>query len=415
MAAKSWLAFAQRDSCHHAEALHELGFVNWTMNRTNFNIGDIVYLFVSNERCVRFKTQVVAEGCKREDNAYWQKAPSRYLTYKLVLVEEYKGHDLDEAILMDYGFNGGRSIQHPLHNNPLLFKYIESVFTKKRYGYIIDEIIPQPTSRDHVRRIIPILIRWAKQGLTNMTYKNIIIELGMKVFSGIGKQLGYVDDVIKKFIEVTGEKDIPTLNALVKNQITGLPSTGFSYVYTTYDDMSDEEKHIFVDGLNKKAIEYPNWDWVLSSLELKPSTINTTASEQAIRSGKYYGSGGEGEAHKKLKEFICENPDIIGIKNVVTRDMEHILLSGDRLDVYFEQKDGSKIAIEIKPSTSPEADIMRGLFQCVKYKSILDAEDKLHGEKANNSVILVIGGELSSDNRNVRDTLGIKVIEGVKY
>ena len=91
--------------------------------------------------------------------------------------------------------------------------------------------------------------------------------------------------------------------------------------------------------------------------------------------------------------------------------MEHILLSGDRLDVYFELKDGSKVAVEIKPSTSPDADILRGLFQCVKYKSILDAEDKIHGEKAKNSVMLVMGGELSADNRIVRETLGVTVVE----
>ena len=91
--------------------------------------------------------------------------------------------------------------------------------------------------------------------------------------------------------------------------------------------------------------------------------------------------------------------------------MEHILLSGDRLDVYFELTDGSKIAVEIKPSTSTDADVLRGLFQCVKYKCVLDAEDKLHGEKHDNTSILVIGGELSPENKKVQDTFGINVIE----
>ena len=91
--------------------------------------------------------------------------------------------------------------------------------------------------------------------------------------------------------------------------------------------------------------------------------------------------------------------------------MEHILLSGDRLDVYFELNDGSKIAVEIKPSSSPDADVLRGLFQCVKYKAILDSEDKVHGKKATNSAILVIGGELSPENRKVQETLDIKIIE----
>ena len=77
--------------------------------------------------------------------------------------------------------------------------------------------------------------------------------------------------------------------------------------------------------------------------------------------------------------------------------------------------DGSKIAVDIKPSTSPDADVLRGLYQCVKYKSILDAEDKVHGEKANNSVILVLGGELSPENRTVRDTLDSNVYEKITY
>jgi hypothetical protein len=47
----------------------------------------------------------------------------------------------------------------------------------------------------------------------------------------------------------------------------------------------------------------------------------------------------------------------------------------------------------------------------VKYKAILDAEDKVHGNKANNSAILVIGGKLSPENRMVQETLGIIVQE----
>ena len=278
------------------------------------------------------------------------------------------------------------------------------------YTHLINELVPQPKSRELVKKIIPILIRWSKQGLTNKTYDDLTKELGYTRYSGIGFQLGYVDDVFKRFEELTGEK-IPTLNALVKSKSTGLPSPGFSYVYTSYEDMSESEKKIFVMGLNKEAIEFEQWDWVLSSLGLTPSIIDTTANENVIRSGKFFGSGGEGENHKKLKEYVYNHPESIGIKDIKQRDMEHILLSGDRLDVYFELVDGTKVAVEIKPSTSPDADVMRGLYQCVKYKAILDAEDKVHGNKANNSAILVIGGKLSPENRMVQETLGIIVQE----
>ena len=413
MGNKNWLVFANRDKCHHAEALYELGFVNWKARKSfKMSIGDVVYIYVSDERRVRFKTQVIAENCERKDDKYWQVPASHDPTYKLEYRDEYKGHELDDTILREHGFNGGGSILTPNYKNTELLDYIESVFSRKGYAYIIDEVVQQEKSRELVKKIIPILIRWAKQGLTNMTYQHLMNELGKPIFSGIGKQLEYVDDVFRRLREETDE-EIPTLNALVKSKSTGLPSPGFSYVYTSYDDMSDSEKKIFVLGLNKEAIEYQQWDWVLSALGLTPSVIATAANETAIRSGKFYGGGGEGPDHKKLKEHIYNYPEAIGIEDIKKRDLEHILLSGDRLDVYFELTDGSKVAVEIKPSISPDADVMRGLYQCVKYKAILDAEDKVHGNKANNSAILVIGGELSPENRKVRDTLGVKTLENM--
>lgn len=409
---KKWLVFANRNSCHHTEALHDLGFVNWKEGRCNMSIGDIVYMYVSDERRIRFKTQVIDEGCKREDGKYWQKPYTSDLTFKLALIDEYTGHELDDVILRKHGFKGGKSIERPMYNNPELFKYIDSVWGRKNYGNIIDKLVPQEKSRELVRKIIPILIRWAKQGQTSRTYDDLTKELGYDRFSGIGKQLGYIDDVFKQFGEMSGEK-IPTLNALVKSKSTGLPSTGFSYVYTSYDDMSESEKKIFVMGLNKEAIEYEHWDWVLVSLGLNPSVIDIETSVKALRSGKFYGIGGEGENHKKLKEYIYNHPEILDIKGIKVKKMEHILLSGDRLDVYFELNNNSKVAVEIKPSTSPDADVLRGIFQCVKYKAILDAEDIVFGEKAQNSAILVLGGKLSPENHKVLETLGIKVLQDI--
>ena len=68
---RTWLAFANRKRCRHTDAIHYLGFINWRMGRVRFSIGDIVYLFMSDERCVRFKMVVTAENCKREDQSFW--------------------------------------------------------------------------------------------------------------------------------------------------------------------------------------------------------------------------------------------------------------------------------------------------------------------------------------------------------
>ena len=136
--------------------------------------------------------------------------------------------------------------------------------------------------------------------------------------------------------------------------------------------------------------------------------------EEQIRSGQSFGYGGEGDSHKELKEYIFHNPNVIGIEDYTEKETEHILLSADRIDVWFKLADGSCVAVEVKSHKSTEADILRGIFQCVKYKSIMDAEDKVHRSEASNSIILVLGGTLSEHNKYYSDMLGVTVIDNVK-
>lgn len=41
---RTWLAFANRKRCRHADAIHTLGFISWRMGRARFAVGDVVYL-----------------------------------------------------------------------------------------------------------------------------------------------------------------------------------------------------------------------------------------------------------------------------------------------------------------------------------------------------------------------------------
>lgn len=125
---RTWLAFANRKRCKHADAIHNLGFLNWRMGRARFSIGDIVYLFMSDERCIRFKMVVTAENSKREDQAFWVETHPDDITYKLELMEEYDGTMLSEQDLCKYGFKGGRSLETPSCSNIELIGYIKSVF-----------------------------------------------------------------------------------------------------------------------------------------------------------------------------------------------------------------------------------------------------------------------------------------------
>lgn len=89
-------------------------------------------MFMSNTRNVRFKTQVVADNCKREDSEYWLEQAPTDITFRLKLVAEYSGDQLNESVLIKHGFKGGRSLQTPSYKNENLMDYIKSIFKSKR-------------------------------------------------------------------------------------------------------------------------------------------------------------------------------------------------------------------------------------------------------------------------------------------
>lgn len=125
---RTWIAFANRKRCRHADAINALGFISWRMGRARFAIGDIVYLFMSDERYVRFKMIVTDEDCDREDKEFWvEKAPDDK-TYKLKLLAESNSSRLTESNLLQHGFKGGQSLEIPNCNNMELINYIKSVF-----------------------------------------------------------------------------------------------------------------------------------------------------------------------------------------------------------------------------------------------------------------------------------------------
>jgi hypothetical protein len=250
---------------------------------------------------------------------------------------------------------------------------------KNDYSYILKQAVPTEKMRAIVSIMIPQMVRWAQNGETDKTYLDMIHVLNMSRWSGIGYALGFVEDVMQVLRKESGKHDIPSLNTLCNKTSTRLPSDGLSYVYKEYKLMSTAAKRIFVKGINQKAVEYEHWDWVLSALGLQPAT-GLTADEWKILSKPVHGSGGEGKEHKELKEYIKANPQKIGIHHVTHSETEHVLPSGDRLDVYFELKDGTRVAVEVKPSTAPEQDVARGIFQCVKYEATMKAIRQLENE-----------------------------------
>ena len=279
---------------------------------------------------------------------------------------------------------------------------------------LIDNVISTEATRQNVRLMIPVLIHWAKSGHNDHTYGDLIHAIGKSKFSGIGHALYAVQEVLNSLSKKAGNKNIPTLNSLCKNAKTMLPSEGFEFVSPKYNQLDEDGKRVFVEGLDSKACNYPHWEWVLDQLELKEATPFTVEQLEAIKKTcKNYG-GGEGEEHKVLKEYICKHPESLGYSDVVHAETEHILPSGDRLDVYVELSDGTHVAIEVKPSISPDQDITRGVFQCVKYYAVMEALRTIECKDYEIEIILVSSSILSSLNKSLAEELDIEYIENFK-
>ena len=267
------------------------------------------------------------------------------------------------------------------------------------------------TNKEWALKMIPILVRWA-QGAWDKPhyYSDLTAAVGHKT-NQIGNVMGIIQDIIDDLQKQSGKK-IPTLNGLVFSKSSDLPSDGFDYVINNYGKLSPESKKGEVRKLNLQAHRY-DWNWVLDSLGLKPAKIFSSDDLSKLKTSGH-GFGGEGKEHKSIKEYICSHPESIGLSKVVIAKTEYDLLSGDRLDVYFECKGNKHIAIEVKPSFSPEYDITRGIFQCVKYQAVMDAMRIADYGNYSNEVLLVMAGIMSEKNRLLANDLAIHYIEQFK-
>lgn len=270
------------------------------------------------------------------------------------------------------------------------------------------------TQKELALKMIPVLIRWAKTSWDiPHTYSDLSFAVGHKS-AQIGGVMGRIQDIIDELNEKY-KKDIPTLNCLATNKNTGLPSDGFDYVRTDYSSFPKDAQKGMVRAYNRKAHEFKEWDWVLNKLSISANQIFTKEQIKKKKISAKHGFGGEGEEHLKIKDFIINHPEVLSIKRVAFSQKEYVLLSGDKLDLYFECKNNTHYAVEVKPSTSPDDDVLRGIFQCVKYKAVMDAQRVADYGTYENRVLLVIAGSMSKENKLIANDLGIKYIENFTF
>jgi hypothetical protein len=89
------------------------------------------------------------------------------------------------------------------------------------------------------------------------------------------------------------------------------------------------------------------------------------------------------------------------------------LPSGDILDVFFRHGQDN-IAVEVKSALSGDADIVRGMYQCVKYRAVLEAQQAADGLPQSARAILVLEAKLPEQFLALKNILGVELVDEVK-
>lgn len=258
------------------------------------------------------------------------------------------------------------------------------------------------------RIILPILVRQAGAG-EKITYGDLGEELDLH-HRVIRRPLGCIADTLLELSE-RWQEDIPPIQGLVVNQSTGMPGDSVNFLYGRR--IYPRQIEAIVQEKLGEIYSYPKWLDVLEELGLSLVEPLNSELEQPMN---HRGGTAESEAHKRLKHYIAWHPRSVGLnKSLAPGETEFVLPSGDVVDVLFRSA-RYHTAIEVKSHISNEADLRRGIFQCVKYRAILRACRSLEGGTSTYGAdaILAIEGQLPKELISVRNTLGVKVVENVQ-
>jgi len=261
------------------------------------------------------------------------------------------------------------------------------------------------------KEILPYLVRQAKAG-QHIFYSDLAQEIGIPNPRNLNYPLGAIGRALKKLGKTTNQ-DIPQIQCLVINKNTRLPGEGIGWFISKsdYKKLTKSQKEQLVNSVLAKIYVFQKWEWVLQQLQLKPLVMDIRSTIENLKNVK--GNHGESKFHLDFKNFIANNPTVIGLPDKIIGKTEHKLMSADIIDVVFNH-DNTEIGVEVKSKISNDDDILRGIFQCVKYKHLIEAEQKLENKQPDSRVILALEGQLPEKLIAVKNILGIEVIDKIK-
>jgi len=283
-----------------------------------------------------------------------------------------------------------------------------------------------PTYEGYARKAMPVLVAHVlaqRDGvMQRISYQELAEQIDKRTYKGApwGRGMGGVLHIITGWInelQPAWNKEIPYLTSIVvettKDGKDGLPGDGVSAKFPGYASFTRERKEAVLSVEYEKILNFgTRWTEVLRQLGIDP--IEPTPGTPSGSTGAW--GGGESEAHKALKKYVAKHPELFCVAPGAKATEEYPLHSLDVIDVFFETAD-EWVGIEVKSKVSDgdELDYRRGVYQVVKYRSLLEAQAKVEqqGKTITVKVYLVLERFMPETLKDLPGKLDVKVFEGV--
>jgi hypothetical protein len=230
---------------------------------------------------------------------------------------------------------------------------------------------------------------------------------------------GKIGDICAALADDTG-MEVPPINAIIINEKKGLPSHGVDYYLARFlhkpksyiKQLSASARNAYAQQTMQRVYDYADWLAVAAHLGLKPSPRKTAS--QGIKlpppNPNKFSYGPESQAHKALKKWVSSRPKLFakfGKFGVAAN--EYLLSSGDRLDAFFSSAD-NQLAVEVKTADANDAEVQRGVFQCIKYRATLRAMQLANMDAPNAQAVLVLEHSPSDTVAALAKRLSVDII-----
>lgn len=287
------------------------------------------------------------------------------------------------------------------------------------------------TAEEYARIALPLLIAHVlnqKDGvLEPITYRRLAEMLGRYNKHGQpwARGLGHVLVRVTGLIDTANgpERESPpfltSIVVLSTGTDAGLPGKGVNSRWQGYEFLSREDKQAKLHAEYRRIVEFGSrWSDVLRLVGVPAVELPHESARGQVGDAAAGWGGGESEAHRALKRFVFENPELFGAERDWFAQEEYALRSGDEIDVMFKS-DSLWIGVEVKSSVSDvvEGDYERGLYQVVKYRAVLEAQALIDHPESPPEVRVFLGleTELPADCRERARVLEVQYFERLGF